>query len=279
MELIVLIGFVAIAFFVYSAKNKSSSSSKNAFSGKGVSAPSGESFLDPIPKGHQIFSRCEVSGTSFRKNDAVQFAKGSNQELELEREPTNPHDKNAIKVIGKSSGKKYHIGYVPKEVSEQIAVTGIFESIKPRLDRIYQGIDGYLEIKFQIIGPKENKKQFDSFFTSQPANSTQKEYYKFFGGLTVGDADQAIKEHRKSLETEHPSKLNEYDAYHEILEYFDDRDFREENDLYKVSRTILNEAINQLLQEGKTYASLASTIEKVVDRVLKLNPELEKGLR
>lgn len=282
MEFFILMAFLVIAFFAYTGRNKNPSNNTNTPSSKGGSETAGESFLAPIPKGKQIFSRCDVSGISFRKDDAIRFAKGTNLELELEREPFNTHDENAIKVIGKASGKRYFIGYIPKELSEQIAETGLFESIAPRLDRIYQGSDGYLEIKIQIIGPKVDKQQFDAFFANKPIDSIQKDFYKFFGlsvtkGLTTGNADKFIKEHRKTLEAETPSKLKEYDSYRQILEEFDDEDFRESYDLKKVSRTVLLDAINQLMQEGKTYENLADDIDELVDRVLKLNPALEKG--
>lgn len=42
-----------------------------------------------------------------------------NAELTLEREPSNPRDKNAIKVIFKG----FHLGYVQKEVAVTLAKT------------------------------------------------------------------------------------------------------------------------------------------------------------
>jgi len=241
-----------------------------------------QSYPTPIPKDYQIFSGSEVAGVTFRKDDALRFARGSNQELRLEREPNNTHDKNAIKVIGRSSGRDYFIGYVPKEIAAQIIETELFNRVKPRLMRIYEGTENYLEIHFQIIGPKVDKKQFDAYITNQPANPSQKDYYKFFGlsvprGLTKGVADQVITDHRKFLEASDPSKLKEYDAYRQIIEEFDDSDFRDVNDLKKVSRTILNQALDQLKQEGKAYEHLSNEIEEVVERVLSLNPDLERN--
>lgn len=302
MELIALIIVAAVIYyFANSGINKHPPSKKNSvppsyppttFTHPSNSIPhvstsrSGDSesqgYPIPIPKDYQIFSGAEVAGVTFRKDDALRFARGSNQELTLEREPNNTHDKNAIKVIGKSSGWDYFIGYVPKDIAAQIIETELFNRVKPRLMRIYQGTENYLEIHFQIIGPKVDKKQFDAYITNQPANTSQKDYYKFFDlsaprGLTKGVANQVIKDHRKSLEASDPSKLKEYDAYRQIIEEFDDSDFRDINDLKKVSRTILNQAIDQLKQEGKTYEHLLNEIEEVVERVLSLNPDLEKN--
>jgi hypothetical protein len=58
-------------------------------------------FLPPIPEGMHILSADrEVMGIEHRLSDAVAFAKESSHKIEFEREPDNPHDKNAIKVIG-----------------------------------------------------------------------------------------------------------------------------------------------------------------------------------
>ncbi len=44
-----------------------------------------------------------------------------NDKLELELEPTNEHDSNAIKVLFSKNGKKYHLGYVPRYYSKELA--------------------------------------------------------------------------------------------------------------------------------------------------------------
>jgi len=75
----------------------------------------------------------EVAGIQYRKAEALRFANSSNQELILEREPDNEHDPNAIKLIGISGSNKYFIGYIPKEISEQIVSTKLFDSVKPTL--------------------------------------------------------------------------------------------------------------------------------------------------
>ena len=72
---------------------------------------------EPLPEGHlYIKSHCNVAGTTFRLEHVTAWAYSSNRSLELERDPDNEHDKNAIKVIGVSEGMrgvtKWHIGYV-----------------------------------------------------------------------------------------------------------------------------------------------------------------------
>ncbi|WP_277680046.1 HIRAN domain-containing protein, partial [Gracilibacillus dipsosauri] len=40
----------------------------------------------------------------------------------LEKEPDNPHDPNAIKVmLNDAHGKKYHVGYIAKEQTAEVS--------------------------------------------------------------------------------------------------------------------------------------------------------------
>ena len=127
-----------------------------------------KSFLPPIPGGFQIYAGFALVGVSFRKDDSLRFANSQNQSLELEREPDNSHDKNAIKVIGVSKRGRAFIGYVPKDVAAQVVRSGMYETLRPRLGRIYEGRNSnpdfpgpYLEINIQILGQKGNKAQFE----------------------------------------------------------------------------------------------------------------------
>lgn len=105
----------------------------------------------------------EVAGIPYRKAAALAFARCQQQYLELEREPDNPHDPNAIKVIGVSKGlfgwKRHFLGYVPRETAEQIAEEGLSSVIVPRLKNIWAG--GYVRdviyIRFDVLKPKPAK--------------------------------------------------------------------------------------------------------------------------
>lgn len=220
-----------------------------------------------------------AAGIKYRKEDASLFIRGSRQILELEREPNNPKDKNAIKLIGVTPTARYFVGYVPKEISNALVKTDLLEKVEPRLDRTYHGVKDFVEIRFQIIGLKEYKKLFDAFLKKQPADADQKMYFKFFdlaipAGLTKEQAKKTINEHQEQLRAQNSLLLEEYYVYLDILEEFDDKEFRLSYEIKKTSRDILNEALNQLKQEGNTYAGL--DIQDVVDRVIKLRPELER---
>lgn len=122
---------------------------------------------EAIPEGYQIYEdRLTPAGISFRKTHAVAFASSSDGWLELEPEPGNQHDKNAIKIIGCTKGilwtKRRFVGYLPKEVSKNIVGRGFLTLIRPRLINTYIGQDGYVEILFQILGPKGRKKEYEN---------------------------------------------------------------------------------------------------------------------
>lgn len=126
----------------------------------------------PIPGGYQIFEeRLELAGVQFHKEAAEVFATAQNQWLELERDPTNSHDKNAIKVIGcvkvGYGSSRLFIGYVPKKVARAIVQKGLYDAVKPRLLKAYVSPAGFVEILFQLLGPKAAKKEYSGGRRSQ----------------------------------------------------------------------------------------------------------------
>src|SRR5688572_1471113 len=129
-----------------------------------------------IPEGLQIFEeRLEVAGVSFRKENAVAFATAKDGWLELEQDLENKHDPNAIKVIGCNKTffgmNRHFIGYVPKEVARLIVEGKYLDLIRPRLLKTYVGERGFVEILFQILGPKGKKYEF------RQTNSARGDHY------------------------------------------------------------------------------------------------------
>ena len=119
-----------------------------------------------IPDGYQIyFERLPVSGINFRKSNTVSFIKSNSLQIELEREPSNNHDSNAIKVIGivkrLFGQKRLHLGYVPKEVAQKLVSSGFDLLVLPRLHKTFLGSDNYTEIDIQILGPAGKKYEFN----------------------------------------------------------------------------------------------------------------------
>lgn len=125
----------------------------------------GKYHLRRIPDDLQIFEeRLEVAGIQYRRDDARAFADGRSLFIEFERDAANQHDKNAIKVIGCRKGffgtKRYFVGYVPSEVAADIVEGGYYEKIVPRLLKTYVGDSGFVEILFQVLGPKGQRLKY-----------------------------------------------------------------------------------------------------------------------
>ena len=111
MTFLVIVIIAFIAYYIYSQSKSSGNSNQSNTSDSSYSSSStkkAQSFLPPIPKDHQIYvSNMMVAGITFRKNDVLRFMKATDQTLALEQEPNNPHDKNAIKVIGVTPSARY----------------------------------------------------------------------------------------------------------------------------------------------------------------------------
>ena len=123
----------------------------------------------PIPEGFQIFEdNVPVAGVNFRRAEVLAFAKADDVWLELERDSENIHDSNAIKVIGcckiLQGLKRYTIGFVPRGLAKVIIEKDYFKTLLPRLSKTYVDDFGYIEVVFQILGPKGSKKQFLAHF-------------------------------------------------------------------------------------------------------------------
>ena len=127
-------------------------------------------FETPYPDGckgyHAVWD--EVAGVYHCKVEAIAFIKSENLWLEMEREPDNQYDKNAIKVIGCSKElfgtKKRHIGYVPAEIA-RVIVEGGFENDVCLLlaqNEISDGDDPYVHVKYMFVGRSERKKEFEA---------------------------------------------------------------------------------------------------------------------
>lgn len=143
--------------------------------------------LDDIPDGFQIFEeRLSVAGLAHRREAAADFVRGRELSLDFERETGNAYDANAIRVIGCKKWlfgtKRYFIGYIPANVSKLIVEGGYFERIRPRLLKTWMGDTGYVEVLFQILGPKGERYKFlqvDPAFLSQSRLGKDLHYIDF----------------------------------------------------------------------------------------------------
>jgi len=118
-----------------------------------------------IPEGFQIYhDRLEVEDILDYGYDAVKFIQSADGWLELGRDYDKRNDPYAIAVLGCTKRfigvKRRHIGYVPKKMSKIIIESGYGYKIRPRLLKTFIGDTEYVEILFQILGPKGELENF-----------------------------------------------------------------------------------------------------------------------
>jgi hypothetical protein len=117
------------------------------------------------PADHETFlPRLSVAGIHFRMKDALRFAHGQDQQIQLVREPHNPDDRNAIQVYGVYARGRKFIGYVPRDDAAYLARANMYDDLLPLLARIFEATthDGepFLDVTFQIMGPVARKAEF-----------------------------------------------------------------------------------------------------------------------
>lgn len=249
-------------------------------------------FKDPIPKGWRIYAGgLEVRGVHVepQRGAVARFADGSEQRLSLEAEPDNPHDKNAIKVIGHfrkwATTSAVVLGHVPREIAEAVVATRLLPDVTPRLTFVRVREGWAPTVQFDLLIPKEKKQVLDNFHEDKlvngPVTVQQKEYASFFGlklprGTKFGEARDLIDKHQSAVRQDAPQRLTEWEAYWRICEVFDDPTERREYSTKAVSRKLMNEAIDSLKAEGMTLVALADEIDVIVDRLFETHPELER---
>ncbi len=164
--------------------------------------PEGQYHLPDIPDGFQIFEeRLEVAGIQYRRDDARTFAAGRGLTLEFERDSSNQHDRNAIKIIGCCKGffgtKQHFVGYVPSDVAADIVEGGYYGKVLPRLLKTYVGDSGFVEILFQVLGPKGERLKYKRV---DPASLPQAALGKEAHYTTYVDQVKYLKQERRYSE-------------------------------------------------------------------------------
>lgn len=109
----------------------------------------------------------------------------------------------------------------------------------------------------------------------RPANNVQKEFYRFIGekppkGLTY---EQAEAKMRTSQDTMEESQLDEWSAFENMLEEFEDSDFRSDLEIRKPSPGDIRAAMATLKSEGKD----AEDPYAIAEKLLAMKPELKRG--
>lgn len=106
----------------------------------------------------------------------------------------------------------------------------------------------------------------------------QKEYLKFFGlpapkGLTASEAQKLIAGHTEGAEGWDEKKAAEWETFESIVNDLADPETREDYNIKKPSLTAIKEALAILRATGED----ADDIQAVVDQLIEMKPELERG--
>lgn len=110
----------------------------------------------------------------------------------------------------------------------------------------------------------------------------QKEFFVFFGikpekGMTNAEASKLISNHESALAEKEDPQLDEWEAFEEIIDELSDPDFREDYEIKKPNITLIKNALAGLQKEGKSYRDAADEIDLVIEKMIKIKPELRRG--
>ena len=120
--------------------------------------------LPPIPDGHQIYlERAYVSGVQHYSDQVWDLAAQEKPVLSWEANPENPHDENAIQIYAGSGADKQLIGYVSKELAAVLADYDRKDELAIRFSGA-KAHENWLEVFYQITGPKKGKQEFRTFY-------------------------------------------------------------------------------------------------------------------
>lgn len=120
-------------------------------------------FTPDYPSDLQIYEyQLSPAGGYFKRPEVQVFVRAKNLSLELEREPDNKNDRNAIKIFGCSRGvllrKRHFLGYLPAEVAKKVVEGGFWNKVQARLRLVDAG--DYVTVEFELLGPKGQRKAY-----------------------------------------------------------------------------------------------------------------------
>lgn len=106
-----------------------------------------------------------VHGIQYRKEEATAFARaafklydaGRPFGIVIEREPDNPADRNALKVIGWGGGVSRHVGYVEALEAARAAERYPGVHLAADLYSLYLGSGGFMDIRYFLSVPPDAK--------------------------------------------------------------------------------------------------------------------------
>jgi hypothetical protein len=127
--------------------------------------------------GMRVFEHGVEVAVNKHLHSASHFVKRHKRRIYLDRITDRTDDRNVIRVIGKSNGW-FHgiskcIGYVPTDIADKLVRANMEDKVKVRLQMI--SIDGKqsINIRFDILGPKDDYVKYSSMRSNSPHNFLQ----------------------------------------------------------------------------------------------------------
>lgn len=236
-------------------------------------------FDTPKPKNYQILANTSIAGLWYRKEAAIQFASSDNQGLYIVEEPDNPYDKNAIAVYGECSKGLLHLGYLPKELAQEIKDSQLFPLIFTRLTRIWIGDYGKQEIQLQLLIPKSKMNELRDKEDNSPPSTYLKEKAKFLKldikNKTTKEANLIINEYLAN----NPKEKAELMAYDSLVDQFSSLtsiEFSEEFGCKKPSKKLFVAALRQWRMDGKSLEELDQDYDTLEALILKISDPFDE---
>lgn len=201
----------------------------------------------------------EVVGVTFeyRARKFLELGDQNNFKIFLEKDPDNPHDKNAIKVMGSVGNTVEQLGFLSKDTAKRLKNEKEIDARPYSVYLPYQGSKFGLRIRV-LVRSNAFKKKNPSVYEQSEIKSKKS---------LVDSKSKA--EHKKDL-------AKEKECIESLYEELTDRDTLETYEMKRPSKKIIKEAVKSLQEDGMSIEDIEFSIEEVVDRILEMNPDLEK---
>jgi hypothetical protein len=170
----------------------------------------------------------------------------------LEKDQFNEHDPNAVKVMGSArvDGQVVteQLGFLSKHTAQQLKDE---QELDARPYSVYLPVHGH-EYGLRISILVRSKRYRDKVYGKSAKQSPKKEAWK-----------------------PPPWKKEDDENLEPIYDLLGDKDFREGYDIKKPSKAIIKQAVKKLHNEGLASTDAYEQIDRVIDKILEIKPELE----
>nr|WP_245335993.1 HIRAN domain-containing protein [Staphylococcus sp. GDY8P198P] len=223
-------------------------------------------FIRKQPKGtpKKIYSLCNVVGVSYRQEEALKAVVGDNLSLRAEKEPTNPYDSNAIKIIAdyeeNDEKKSVKIGYIPREKAEELVK---YNNINVTLRTIY------LPDAIAVMYPSKDSSgnvgfRIDIWIESQKQKNKKKVFEEQPYDSSIKMPDNFASRNAKAKELEEEGYLDN------AIEMYLENTSEDDTSLYPFKRLAI------IYRKRKDFENEILIINKALDMFEKRNYEHDK---